>query len=106
MAIPKRRKSSSARDKRRSHLRVDEKIIHSCSNCGKDVLPHHVCSKCGYYKGQKVATVLRDKKDEKGKAKKLEKNSNAKKRVEKEADTQAKKKPESKKRRLFSRKAT
>ncbi len=28
-----------------------------CSNCNNPVLPHRVCSVCGYYKGQKVLEV-------------------------------------------------
>ncbi|MBU1118297.1 50S ribosomal protein L32 [Patescibacteria group bacterium] len=108
MAIPKRRKSSSARDKRRSHLHLEEQTIITCSNCGKHVLPHHACLECGYYKGKKQVTVASDKKEDKGKGKKEDKKKDVKKRDNKKENERItdKKQPEGKKRRLFARKAT
>ena len=29
-----------------------------CPKCGKEVLPHTVCSNCGYYKNMEVVNVL------------------------------------------------
>ena len=49
MAIPKRRKSSSARDKRRSHLHLKKLNLVVCKHCGAKTLPHQVCKDCGYY---------------------------------------------------------
>lgn len=33
--------------------------IGTCANpeCGKPVLPHHVCMACGFYKGRKAVNV-------------------------------------------------
>jgi len=29
----------------------------TCSNCGVHVMPHAVCTACGFYKGKAVVTV-------------------------------------------------
>ena len=61
MAVPKRRKSRSERDKRRAnHDRVTAPQSMPCPKCGDPTLPHRVCQSCGYYKGRKVV----DKGDE------------------------------------------
>lgn len=61
MAVPKRRKSRSERDKRRAnHDRVTAPNVVPCPKCGEMTLPHRVCASCGHYKGRKVV----DKGDE------------------------------------------
>ena len=61
MAVPKRRKSRSERDKRRAnHDRVTAPNSIPCPKCGDQTLPHRVCPSCGHYKGRKVV----DKGDE------------------------------------------
>ena len=58
MAVPKRRKSSSKRDKRRAqHDKIDAIQIITCGNCGDVTLPHRVCGACGFYKGRRVVAV-------------------------------------------------
>jgi len=52
MANPKHKHSKQRRNKRRSHLKVDEPTLSKCSNCGSTVLYHRVCPECGYYKGK------------------------------------------------------
>ena len=54
MAVPKRKKSKSRRDKRRTHQKLDAPNLSACPECGEAKLPHHACPACGYYKGRKV----------------------------------------------------
>ena len=54
MAVPKRKKSKSRRDKRRTHQKLDAPNLSECPQCGEAKLPHHACPACGYYKGRKV----------------------------------------------------
>lgn len=54
MAVPFRKTSKAAKNKRRSHLALTATTIVSCTNCGTMVKPHHVCKECGFYKGKEV----------------------------------------------------
>lgn len=55
MAVPKRRKSRSERDKRRAnHDKVAAPNLIPCPNCTEMILTHRVCPSCGFYKGRKV----------------------------------------------------
>ncbi len=55
MAVPKRRVSTTRRDKRRSSVwKLDAPTLVKCSHCGEYTRPHHVCSSCGYYNGKEV----------------------------------------------------
>ncbi len=54
MAVPKRKKSKSKRDMRRTHQKTDGPNLSTCPECGEAKLPHHACPACGYYKGRKV----------------------------------------------------
>ena len=54
MALPKRKKSKSRRDKRRTHQKTDAPNLSTCPECGEAKLPHHACPSCGYYKGRKI----------------------------------------------------
>lgn len=55
MAVPKRRKSSSKRDKRRAqHDKVEAPNVVACPACGETMLPHRACPACGQYRGRKV----------------------------------------------------
>ena len=52
---PKRRISSTRRDKKRSSLwKLDPLGFSKCTQCGELKLPHVVCKSCGYYKGKEV----------------------------------------------------
>lgn len=51
MGLPKKRLSSSRRDKRRTHDALTAPQLAKCSHCGQPLIPHRVCKKCGYYKG-------------------------------------------------------
>lgn len=52
MAHPKRKTSTTRRDKRRTHYKAVAPTYATCSNCGSTVLYHRVCPECGYYKGK------------------------------------------------------
>ena len=55
MAVP-RAKTSKARTRRRRgvnmHLVAPQMV--ECANCGNLVFQHHVCPKCGFYRGRQV----------------------------------------------------
>lgn len=53
MAVPKKKKSKSRRDMRRSQtFRLDAPNLSTCPNCKAPVLPHHLCDNCGQYQGR------------------------------------------------------
>ncbi len=54
MAVPKKRTSKSKKGMRRSHWKLSQPGMATCSHCGQLVIPHRVCPGCGYYKGRKV----------------------------------------------------
>jgi large subunit ribosomal protein L32 len=54
MAVPKRRVSRSRQGMRRSHQHLTPLQLQYCPNCKEPVLPHRVCSKCGFYRGVEV----------------------------------------------------
>ena len=51
-AVPARRTSKTAKNARRTHLKLDAPTVVKCSNCGEAVAPHRACKKCGSYKGK------------------------------------------------------
>lgn len=81
MGLPSKRRTGSSKRRRASHFALSPSRLTSCTNCGKAVLPHHVCLNCGMYQGRQVITM-------KSKAeKKLRKREKAKKEAEPEAAT-------------------
>ena len=54
MAVPKRKKSPSRRNMRRSHHRLAAASPIECPNCGEQKRPHHICAACGYYDGRQA----------------------------------------------------
>ena len=54
MAQPKRRWSKRRTSLRRANWKLEEKNFGTCSHCHEPVLPHTVCSNCGYYDGKEV----------------------------------------------------
>ncbi len=60
MAVPKRKKSKSKRDKRRTHDKTAAPNTTTCSQCGEAKLPHHACPECGDYKGRTVIDTEED----------------------------------------------
>ncbi len=57
MAVPKRRTSRSRKGTRRSHHHVTAVQIQYCRRCNEPVMPHRVCSNCGYYQGRDAIEV-------------------------------------------------
>jgi large subunit ribosomal protein L32 len=57
MAVPKRKKSRSRRDMRRSHDSLQSVRQTECVNCGELKRPHHICQACGHYDGREVVEV-------------------------------------------------
>jgi large subunit ribosomal protein L32 len=60
MAVPKRRQSSSRRDKRRATHAIEAPKVNVCPNCGQPKRPHHACANCGTYKGREVEPLRID----------------------------------------------
>ena len=61
MAVPKKRTSSSRRDKRRAqHDKVAAPNLKPCPNCEELMVSHRVCPACGFYKGREVVAVAQD----------------------------------------------
>lgn len=61
MAVPKKKTSQSRKNMRRSHHALKPTACGECPNCGDLKLPHHMCSKCGYYNGREVMNKNEDK---------------------------------------------
>jgi large subunit ribosomal protein L32 len=56
MAVPARRTSTTRKNKRRTHFKLQLPGMVSCPNCGEMKLAHHVCKECGTYKGKEVVS--------------------------------------------------
>ena len=56
------------------HIFLETPKLTLCIKCGKPVLPHSVCSACGYYKGEEVIDVMKKltKKEKKKKQKEID----------------------------------
>ncbi|HEV8601020.1 MAG TPA: 50S ribosomal protein L32 [Patescibacteria group bacterium] len=54
MAVPKKHKTRSGRNQRRSHDHLFKTHLSICANCHYPVMPHEVCQNCGYFKGKQV----------------------------------------------------
>ena len=54
MGVPKKHKTRSGRDQRRSHHALKPLNLAACKNCGGATMAHKPCPNCGYYKGRKV----------------------------------------------------
>lgn len=72
MAEPKQRLTSTRSGNRRSHLALKEKTLTTCLKCKSPVLAHHVCSECGFYKGDDVLQLERKETEKKQRQKDAE----------------------------------
>ncbi|MFN8389788.1 MAG: 50S ribosomal protein L32 [Bdellovibrionota bacterium] len=54
MQAPKKKTSKSVRNQRRAHHALSPRRSAECPQCKEPVLPHHVCTKCGHYRGRKL----------------------------------------------------
>jgi len=68
MSHPMRKHSHGRQGKRRSHWNVSTPSTSVCTQCGKAVLPHRVCSACGFYRGRAVITIREKTKKKEGNA--------------------------------------
>jgi len=60
MAVPKRRVSSTRRDKRRSSVwKLSAPELMKCPQCNEYKRPHRLCKTCGFYKGREVIAVAK-----------------------------------------------
>ena len=57
MANPKRRHSNARTRSRRTHYKRDPQAVTTCKECGAVIVPHRICTKCGFYKGRRVVTI-------------------------------------------------
>ena len=57
MAVPFRKVSKTSKRMRRTHYKVKAKGLVQCSECGEMIIPHRMCPKCGFYKGEEVKNV-------------------------------------------------
>lgn len=57
MAVPKRRTSSTKRDKRRAHDALTPPNVIECQECGEPTMLHRACPHCGMYRGRKIIEV-------------------------------------------------
>jgi large subunit ribosomal protein L32 len=57
MAVPKKKTTRSRKGTRRAHLALKQINFSICPQCKQLVLPHRICSNCGYYKGREVIEV-------------------------------------------------
>ncbi|MGE5415912.1 MAG: 50S ribosomal protein L32 [Acidobacteriota bacterium] len=55
MGVPKRRHSKARKNMRRSEWsKMASPALVECPQCHELKMPHHVCLKCGFYKGKEV----------------------------------------------------
>ena len=57
MGVPKKKKTRSSRNQRRSHHALPGRLINSCLRCQEPMLPHHVCPSCGTYQDKQVLEI-------------------------------------------------
>lgn len=57
MGLPGHRRTSSHKRRRAAHFALKSATTVKCGQCGKAILPHHVCPHCGYYKGRQVVKI-------------------------------------------------
>lgn len=71
MPVPKRKRSRARRDSRFANKGIKVKSFSSCAHCQEPILPHQVCSHCGYYKGKKILTTKIERALKRGEARKV-----------------------------------
>lgn len=61
MPVPKRKRSRARRDSRFANKFIKTKAFAECANCQDVIVPHTVCTKCGFYKGEKIMKTKLDR---------------------------------------------
>jgi large subunit ribosomal protein L32 len=55
MGVPKRKSSKQrGRQRRAVNMKLEVPALVNCPQCHALVMPHHLCSECGYYKEREV----------------------------------------------------
>lgn len=57
MGTPTKKRTPGQRKQRALHFAISPKTLARCPKCKKEILPHHACSFCGYYRGRQVLTI-------------------------------------------------
>ena len=57
MGLPSKRRTSSQRKRRASHFALKPMMLTKCPKCKKDIIPHHACPHCGYYRGREIKNM-------------------------------------------------
>lgn len=57
MGLPGKRLSRSSKRRRAAHFALENKVLGSCPQCKKPVMPHRACVACGTYKGRAVISL-------------------------------------------------
>ncbi len=58
MPVPKRRTSTSKRNKRRAHDAITATVATAeCPDCGEQMVRHRACPHCGLYRGRQVIEI-------------------------------------------------
>jgi len=65
MPVPKRRHSTTRRDKKRANDHAILPAISFCPNCNEPKPPHRVCPSCGYYIGKEIVKPKEEKEKDK-----------------------------------------
>ncbi len=65
MAVPKRKVSHARRNKRRANYKAIAPTMVECPHCHEKTVAHQVCKNCGYYDGEQVVVMDKDKKESK-----------------------------------------
>lgn len=60
MAQPKRRWSKQRTHTKRSTWKLELPGMAKCSHCHEVILPHRVCSNCGFYNGKEVVKAANE----------------------------------------------
>lgn len=55
MGVPKRKASKQrGRQRRAANMKLEGPALVNCPQCKALIMPHHLCSECGYYKAKVV----------------------------------------------------
>ena len=54
---PKNKSSKARRDSRRANWKMSAPALVKCSHCGELMMPHRVCTACGYYDKNSIVEV-------------------------------------------------
>ena len=61
MPVPKRKTSRARRDSRQANKGLKPGAVVLCKECATPLIPHQVCTNCGFYKGRKVTQTKADR---------------------------------------------